>query len=298
MNNPAKPDSKKEMVKSRIKMKTEMTENKSNKKTVQNLIDTHEKNTNIENIVNSDIDKQNENFKKLLEAKRNKSKLSTSDVTEQIDVLKNKRNEDEFEGRNKSFNLDNDLNIEEQPTGNILGNIDDSFEKIIDKTNCQDEDSNSFTLNETQIRNKKQKEVLLQLKGNTERFISQFNNLFYDDIFNNIVDDIEKLLNEKNEKKLEISSNYGGQIKEMEFLINSDGEETHKESIKCLIDSLKEEQDEEMAKLDGEFSEIIVDVKNKFRTDGLRKNPGVRLLEERFRLDMLNSINLAFKKNK
>ncbi len=87
MNNPVKADSKKEMVKKRIKMKTEMTEMKSNKKTVQNLIDNHDKTNNIETIVNTDIDKQNENFKKLLEAKRRKTQLSTSDVTEQIDVI-------------------------------------------------------------------------------------------------------------------------------------------------------------------------------------------------------------------
>jgi hypothetical protein len=213
-------------------------------------------------------------------------------------IQKNKRIEDEYEGRNKSFNLDNELNIEDQPTGNILGNIDDSFEKIIDKNSAQDDDSSSFTLNETQIRNKKQKEILSQLKGNTERFINQFNNFFYDEIFQTIVDDIEKVLNEKNDKKLDISTNYGGQIKEMEFLLNSDSEETYKESIKGLIDSLKQEQKEEIDKLHNEYNEIISDVKNKFKTDNLRKNPGIVLLEEKFRLDMLNSINSAFKKNK
>ena len=87
MNNPVKADSKKEQVKKRIKMKTEITEMKTNKNTVQNLLDSHQKGNNAEDIVNNDIDKQNENFKKLLEAKRKKSQLSTSDVTEQIEVI-------------------------------------------------------------------------------------------------------------------------------------------------------------------------------------------------------------------
>jgi hypothetical protein len=87
MNNPVKTDSKKEIVKKRIKMKTEITEMKTNKNTVQNLLDSHKKGNNIEDIVNNDIDKQNENFKKLLEAKRKKTQLSTSDVTEQIEVI-------------------------------------------------------------------------------------------------------------------------------------------------------------------------------------------------------------------
>jgi hypothetical protein len=39
-------------------------------------------------------------------------------------------------------------------------------------------------------------------------------------------------------------------------------------------------------------------MKAKFRHDGLRNKPGVRLLEEKFRLDMLNSINIVVFANK
>ena len=65
-----------------------MNEIKSHRNTVKNLIQDVEKEPNrIGHMVNDDIDRQNQNFKKLLEEKRKKTLLSTSDVTEQIEVI-------------------------------------------------------------------------------------------------------------------------------------------------------------------------------------------------------------------
>jgi hypothetical protein len=65
-----------------------MNEAKSHRVTVKNLIQNVEKGPNrVGDMVNDDIDRQNQNFKKLLEEKRKKTLLSTSDVTEQIEVL-------------------------------------------------------------------------------------------------------------------------------------------------------------------------------------------------------------------
>jgi hypothetical protein len=77
-----------------------------------------------------------------------------------------------------------------------------------------------------------------------------------------------------------------------------DNEETYKESIKALIQSLKEEQQMEIEKLDDAYGEKVSDIKKKLRHDGLKHNPGVKLLEEKFRLDMLNSINQVVFANK
>ena len=45
----------------------------------------------MDTIMNKDISTQEQNFKKRLEEKRRKTLLSTSDITEQIDTIKNKR---------------------------------------------------------------------------------------------------------------------------------------------------------------------------------------------------------------
>jgi hypothetical protein len=52
----------------------------------------------------------------------------------------------------------------------------------------------------------------------------------------------------------------------------------------------------EIDKLEDHYTSVLAETKSKFRLEGIRKNPGITLLEERFRLDMLNSINNAYKK--
>jgi ribosome-binding protein aMBF1 (putative translation factor) len=69
-------------------MKNEMTASKTHKNTVTNMLKNAETNPNkIDTIYNNELDKQNETFKQRLEEKRKKMLLSTSDLTEQIEVM-------------------------------------------------------------------------------------------------------------------------------------------------------------------------------------------------------------------
>jgi hypothetical protein len=45
-----------------------------------------------------------------------------------------------------------------------------------------------------------------------------------------------------------------------------------------------------MDKLNDKYDQIIKEIKKKFRSDGLKANSGIQLIEEKFRLDMYNSI--------
>jgi hypothetical protein len=176
----------------------------------------------------------------------------------------------------------------------------------MDKAIIKEDKSEDNTLNDTNItRTRKSKDMFAGVKVTMEKFLDSFNSYFYDEIYQTITQGMEAILEDKNKKNLEIAKNYNDQIKEMEFLINSgnlklilDNEETYKDSIKGLIQSLKEEQQLELDKLDDLYDEKIKEMKAKFRHDGLRNNPGVRLLEEKFRLDMLNSINIVVFANK
>lgn len=46
----------------------------------------------------------------------------------------------------------------------------------------------------------------------------------------------------------------------------------------------------EFEKLEDDSAQAIKEIKKKFRTEGLKANSGIQLIEEKFRLDMYNSI--------
>jgi hypothetical protein len=73
----------------RIKLKNEMTAGMSTNKTTVNTLLKNAAATpsKADTIINNDLGKQNETFKQRLEEKRKKMLLSTSDLTEQIEVM-------------------------------------------------------------------------------------------------------------------------------------------------------------------------------------------------------------------
>ena len=273
---------KKEQVKKQMKMKVDYAAHTQNRDhQVQKILKEAEKtNTSeiIETIVNKDITSQEENFKKRMDEKKRKTLLSTSDITDHIETLKNKRmnfggkagnksviiegkniNENldimnEIEGDNilnlnLSFsnnipisNINNDLdngndiaNDETNPHNNFLHSLDNSFEEKIDKKKIDDIDGEiSFdapavdlsgiqvdTHKTGKFKLSKQQQIFNDLKSNMDTFLDEFNYFFFEDVFVNVVGEIQKILEEKHKKTLEISKSYNNQIKEYEFLITT-----------------------------------------------------------------------------
>jgi hypothetical protein len=58
-----------------------------------------------------------------------------------------------------------------------------------------------------------------EIKETLEQFVDEFNFFFYEHVYKRFTEHIQKLMDEKYIKYTEISRNYQGQIKEMEFLI-------------------------------------------------------------------------------
>ena len=54
---------------------------------------------------------------------------------------------------------------------------------------------------------------------------------------------------------------------------------------------MKEEQAHELDRIDDQFNKLINDAENEFKNNYVKKNPGIQLLEEKFKLDMYNLIN-------
>jgi hypothetical protein len=69
----------------------------------------------------------------------------------------------------------------------------------------------------------KHKQIFSNIKQTIDNFISEFNLYFYEHVFQKFTDQIQKIMDDKYQKYIEISKNYHSQIKEMEYLLNSSG---------------------------------------------------------------------------
>lgn len=96
-------------------------------------------------------------------------------------------------------------------------------------------------------------------------------------------------MEEKFNKYTETCRNYHSQIKEMEFLLTDDDQ--HRESIIMIIDSLKEEKQQEIDRMEEHYNKVIEEAMINFKTFGVKENSGIQLIEEKFKLDLFNLIN-------
>lgn len=67
----------------------------------------------------------------------------------------------------------------------------------------------------------------------------------------------------------------------------------------AIIDSLKEEQESELIRLEDHYNKLIQDCQANFKSIGFKNNPGIQLIEEKLKLDLYNQLNLILlpKKN-
>ncbi len=66
----------------------------------------------------------------------------------------------------------------------------------------------------------KHKQAFQDIHSSIETFVNEFNYYFYDQIFQKFTDNIQKLMDEKYAKYIQICKQYNSQIKEMEFLMS------------------------------------------------------------------------------
>lgn len=250
---------KKEMARKQVKVKADFMATTQNDKQVKNLMKEAEKPKEaekIENILSNQISSQSEVFRKKLEEKRKKTMLSTSDLGDHSD-LKNKRlNVSVGRNHNRSIlsegdRIDitppdlygdgelpihmnnvhiNEYNANNPIEPNLLQCLDNSFDRV-DKDRIDEIDvgisfdmtmnTSSYNQKISKLRSTKQMRIFSDLKKNMDNFLTDFNYYFFEEIFQTVVVDIEKILEEKHKHILDISKNYNDQIKEYEFLMTS-----------------------------------------------------------------------------
>lgn len=114
---------------------------------------------------------------------------------------------------------------------------------------------------------------------------------FFSSVFQRFSETVNHIMNEKYKKYTETCQIYQTQIKEMEFLINEDDQ--HQDSIMLIVDSLKEEKQQELQRMEDHYQNLIEEAIANFKSFGIKNNSGIELQEEKMKLEMFNMINDA-----
>lgn len=122
-----------------------------------------------------------------------------------------------------------------------------------------------------------------------EGFSSEFRNYFYSYVFQRSIENLNNLMDEKFKKYTETCRIYQNQIKEMEFLILDD--DLHIESIQETIESLKEERQQEIQRMEDHYQNLIDEAVLNIKSFGIKNNSGIQLIEEKFKLDLYSLVN-------
>lgn len=285
----------------------------SNEKKVKVLVDNINKTDgdNLKEVILNDIKKQGESFKERLMQRRkknqeNKSRQCSRQCSRQASPKKDEKENSEVKLENalnlnvvKTLNFDNFENSENQNLNKNDNNKDSEKRIIIDTIDEQEEkdihdeiDNNNNDNNDIKPELKllsKHKNLFDEIDLNLENYNKDFNSYFYQSVFQRFSETIDRLMNEQFRKYTETCRIYQNQIKEMEFLMNDDDQ--HQESINSILESLKEEKQQELERIEYHYQNLVDEAISNFKMFGIKNNSGVQLIEEKLKLDMFNLVN-------
>lgn len=142
---------------------------------------------------------------------------------------------------------------------------------------------------EHRVSGPKHKVFLNNLNNSVQNFISDYREEIFNQIIKKYNDEINELVEEKYSKKFVVFKNYHSQIAEMEVMMKDD--DGHKESIQSIIDSLEDDKEKEIEKIENEFQNLISEKQKDLKEFILQKNQSVGLIEEKFKVEMLGILN-------
>ena len=205
------------------------------------------------------------------------------------DIEKNKLNDDEEEE-----NLDTQNSVEKDE--NIINDTDNKNQIIADEK--KEKENNILSEIQTDVINipVKFQSTYYQVESIMQSYMDEFNNFYYKDIFEQFASNLKEIYDNKYKKYIEISIEYHNQIKENEHILenNDNLSEEKKSEIHQIIDSLKDEQQNQIAKIEDEFNRLIVSKVNEFKINSFKNNSGIQLMEEQLKLDIYSLINESF----
>ena len=259
-----------------------------------------------ENLKEKNVDKNkkiNEKEKKIEEQPRKKS-IMDKDVIRSVDI-------DEKILTSVNQKMDLLMKLIEDIEKNKLNDDEDDENLLnnIEKNNLNNNNDNNIIIEEKK-ENKKLSEsqtniinvpikfqsTYYQVESIMQSYMDEFNNLYYKDIFEQFSSGLKEIYDNKYKKYIDISIEYHNQIKENEHILenNDNLSEEKKIEIQQIIDSLKDEQQNQIAKIEDEFNRLIVSKVNEFKINSFKNNSGIQLLEEQLKLDIYSLINESF----
>ena len=266
----------------------------------------------------------NENENNIIELNINSNDLNNKNIN--IDVINEEKNDDKIDIKKKDEENEKkeakeaEIDIDEK----ILTSVNEKMDllmKLIDdiENNKLSKEDEEETILERDISYKENNNedlniekipdlIKVPLKFQTayfnvenliNQYISQFNNFFFKEIFEQFALNLKDIYDTKYKKYIEVSLEYHHQIKENEHILenHADFSEEKKEEIQTIIDSLKDEQQNQIAKIEDEFNRLIVSKVNEFKIDSFKNNSGILLIEEKLKLDIYSIINESFYRN-
>ena len=255
--------------KEEILQKLENSEKGVTNQKVQNIIKVTKQN-HLKEKINEEVDNQLSNFEKKKAEKKKKYLLSTSDITDAVMTMKNRRNHNN--NQNKSVDL-------------ALNDKDKNDDVVVDTTNILGE------LNNPNVNETTKKKLNSKIKMNMDVYFNEYFEYFIDKIVPNIVNDYEAEFEKKSKKECENGINYSNQVKEMEFLLTSDADQSYKEQIGKIIFQLEEEEKVENEKIENAFTESFKTLDEKYLGKYANDDIGINLMQEKLKLDMCNTLS-------
>ena len=233
--------------------------------------------TNTDKNTNTDIGSSTNNIQ-VVEGKSNTNNI--------LDELKKEDLKDENNENNKNNNDDNN------------SNLNDSFENKLDfnfETNNQRRPS---IINNKNIKFTNKTMFLEKMKLHFDIYSNDYYDHFIKKITDQIIKDYNTNYNELTQTLMDSAVNYINQEKEMEFLLNSDSDESYKKEISTIVQQLKDEENITKEKLISENNEKVEKLNDKYMgtLNTIQSGHDLEMLKERFKLDTTKSLNtLVFK---
>ena len=275
----------------------------------------------INNLYNSDINKQKKNFFKILEEKRNKFKNKKQQKEEEKNQNENKNNdlikndkkenenineikeekfEDEFKlgGVDAIMNIDYEEKNKEKEDGNEMKfNFDDVKEFVNNaieesKQNNKKNDDNDKKININYKLELKQSIKLTnksrfseKIDNNFDEYFKSYYNFFINNNIDSIINDVEEYSVEEIRKLRKSEIELSDQIKDFESLMEDKNcEENYKNEVKNMIKDLKEKQNQNIENVLNDINSYSKQLDKKYIINN-------SLFKEKFKLDTTKLLN-------
>ena len=203
----------------------------------------------------------------------------------------------EGENNSNSNNILDELKKEDlkNETKTDENNLNDSFENKLD---LETKSHQKQIINKGNIKFTNKTMFLEKMKLHFDIYSNDYYDNFIKKISDQIIKDYTSNYSELTQTLMDSAVNYINQEKEMEFLLNSDSDDSYKKEIGTIVQQLKDEEKVTKDKLIAENNEKIEKLNDKYMgtLNTIQSGHELEMIKERFKLDTTKSLNtLVFK---